>query len=643
MRYALDRFENLAAGVSQPIAFIGVIGMLVVSGVTIIDVLARWLFNSGVVALNEIVAMTFAVTVAATLPAGLAQSVNVRIDLLEPALKGRWRMLVILSGEILLLVFFVFLAWGILNYSVSLVNDGRTTVIYGWPQSPFFIATTALLVLGVIVQAAICINLPLKTNQAAREEDENNTRGWAKAYVLFLGAALIIMVAWAAYDFDDLSQLARASPRMAVIIGGAVLWLALLALVPLAAILGLVGLAGTALLVGAEPGLNVIATEASGFLTNINVAVLPLFLMMGSFAVAAGISEDVYRLAQAILGSLRGGLALATIAGCAAFGAITGSSLATMATFGRMSLPEMRARGYSPALATGSVAAGGNLGALIPPSGPLILFALLTGVSIGQLFIAAIIPGLVAFAFYSVTVLATIKISPSVVPPRVELESREILGALRQGLAVIVLFVVVMGGIYSGILTANEAAAVGAFSTFVLALVRKKLHWQTFWRVMAETTATTALIYTLIFGGLVFTFFVEFSGLPEILSSLIEDLALGPIAVVGIILLILIGLGCIMDSFTILIVTVPIMTPVVVGLGYDIVWWGIINLAVVELGTLTPPFGTSVFVLRGFARDVPITTIFKGVLPFCAADTLKIIVLVTFPVITLWLPSTMLN
>jgi C4-dicarboxylate transporter DctM subunit len=395
--------------------------------------------------------------------------------------------------------------------------------------------------------------------------------------------------------------------------------------------------------IGLTPALNSFGSEVARFLTNYELATLPLFLMMGSFAAVAGVASDLYRLAQAALGSLRGGLALATIAGCAGFGTVTGSSLATILTFGRISLPEMRARGYALGLSTGCVAAGGNLGAIIPPSGPLILFALLTETSIGQLFIAAVLPGLLSYALYSVAVMAHVHFVPDSVPPASRPERMELAAAMHQAGPVVILFTVVIGGMYSGIFTATEAAAVGAFSAFMLALVRGKLAPAALWHVMAETTTSTAFIYTLIFGAISFSFFFGITSLPERLTSFASSLDIAPILIIFLILLVFLGLGCIMDSFAILVISAPIVTPLVVFLGYDVVWWGIVNLMVVEMSALTPPFGIHVFVLKALVPDAPLATVFKGVMSFIAADIVKLILLVLFPIIALWLPSTMFN
>jgi tripartite ATP-independent transporter DctM subunit len=383
------------------------------------------------------------------------------------------------------------------------------------------------------------------------------------------------------------------------------------------------------------------ATEVSGLLTDYQMAMLPLFLMMGSFAAVAGVSDDVYRLAQALLGRFRGGLAMATIGGCTGFGMVTGSSLATVATFGRISLPQMEARGYPPHFAAGCVAAGGTLGALLPPSGPLIIYALLTESSIGHLFVAALLPALLTALLYLLTIAIVVRRNPDLVPMQEKADSGELWVAIRKCGPVFLLFGSVIGGMYSGVFTSTEAAAVGAFGAFVVALLRGKLRADRFLAVMTETTASVALIYTIIFGVLVFSFFVGASGFTEAMTALVSTLDLPAVVIIGLILIAFLLLGSIMDSFTIMIVTVPIIAPVILFLGYDLVWWGIINLVVVEIGLITPPFGLHLFVLKTVLPKVSLMKMYEGVLPFCVSDFVKLFLIVLFPAIALWLPSTM--
>ncbi|HVV94909.1 MAG TPA: TRAP transporter large permease subunit [Hyphomicrobiales bacterium] len=636
-RGPLDRLEVRLGTLSEMIAVVCVTGMLAVAALTMADVLLRWLANSPIPALNEVVEQVFAVAIAACIPAGLARGVNLRIDLVSRHLSRRTEAWLEVVGHLFMLAFYGVLAWRIAAFGDYLDAQHRVTVILRWPQAPFMWAVGALFAYGSVVQAVITLN-------AARRAA---ALGLARSPAAWLGAAIAVLavavaLAWGIADFTPLSAWAQGHVGAAVTIAFVVMWLLTLALIPIAAVMGVAGVLAAALFTGWQPAMSAATTEVTGFLTNSQVATLPLFLMMGSFAAASNISEDVYRLAHVVLGRFRGGLALATIGGCAGFGSLTGSSMATAVVIGKVSLPEMRARGYSPAFATGCCAAGGTLGALMPPaSGPLILFALLSEASIGQLFVAAIVPGLIAVALYFLTVMLYVKVSPASAPvSRVE-EKGQLLAALKRCGPAALLFGSVLGGIYSGVFTATEAAAVGAFEAFLCALFRGKLRGRAFWHVMAETTATTALIYGLIFGAQIFSFFVGVSALTQTATEFLSHLNWAPVAIIAVILVIYLALGSLMESFAVMVITVPIVTPLVLNLGYDILWWGVINLCVVETGLIHPPLGLNVFVLKSLQPDVPMATIYKGVAPFVVADLVKLVLLVAFPALTLWLASTM--
>lgn len=638
--HALDALERRCVRLTRPVAFLGVIGMLVAAGATVVDVLLRWLANSGVSALNEIVALSFAVAVSACIPSGLSQGVNLTVDLLQNRFTPRAAAWLHAIGATLLCAFFALLAWRVAVYAGTL--SGNTTVIRGWPMAPFFYTGSALLGLGVLVQILVTVNR-IRRALAVPPGGKAASQSPLTIAAILTGIAMAAFAVWIWSDFAAFSRSAQASPATTVLIAFVVLWLALLMLVPLAAIMGLLGVVGTAAFMGLNPSLGAFATEATGFLANYQVASLPLFLLMGSFAAVSGISEDLYRLAQALFGSFRGGLAMATVGGCAGFGAVTGSSLPTVATFGRIALPQMRARGYSPELANGCVAAGGTLGALIPPSTPLIVFALLTESSIGQLFVAAIVPGLLATLLYLLTIAVVVRLQPGAAPAAAKARSGELLTALRRAGAVVILFGIVIGGMYGGVFTSTEAAAVGAFGAFLLASIRGRLHTRVFWSVMAETTASTAMIYGLIFGVLIFSFFIGATELPAKATAFVGALEVPQLAIIAMILVVYLMFGCIMDSFTVMIITVPIVTPIILHMGYDIIWWGVINLVAVEIGLVTPPFGMNLFVLKSLVPDAPLATIYRGVLPFCIADFAKLALLVLFPILSLWLPSTMFS
>ena len=618
---------------SAALSTLAVLGMLLGALVIVADVMMRWLLGTAVVALNEVMSHVFAVAVALTLPAGAARRVNLKVDLLGGQMGPRLSGWMSVIGSLSLAVFFALLAWFVWAQAVKFHAQGRATLLLNWPLAPTSYAVAGALGVSALVQVW----------NAAQDLRRIETGGPRPGGVLVVGTLILsglALIVWAMVDMSALSGAAMAHPGAAVVAGFALLWLGVLSQLPLAAVSGLLGLVGTALFIGFGSAGKVFATDASDFLTNAQIATLPLFLMMGSFAVAAGISDDIYRLANAVLGRVRGGLAYATIAGCAGFGAVSGSSVATAATFGRIALPQMQNRKYAPGLATGVVAAGGTLGALVPPSGAIILFALLTEQSIAVLFVAAMVPALLALLLYFATVWTIVRLSPDAAPP-VDAAPEPVLPALTGALPVMALFGVVIGGLYGGLFTATESAAVGAVGAFLLTVLRGRLDRSRILSVMSETTATTALIYGLIFGALIFSFFVNLGQVPEMVTRWIAGFDVAPVLILIALLVFYLLLGAVMDSFAVMVITVPVVTPVILGLGYDIYFWGVLMLVVVEIGLITPPFGLNLFVLNSLQKDVPITRVMTGVMPFILADIVKIGLLVAFPALALWLPSTM--
>lgn len=643
--------------ITRRVAFFGVLGMLFISVLTVGDIALRFAFNAPIVGFNEVVEMVMALAIAATFPAGLAQRVHLKIDLLGGILGPKARCWLNPLGSFLLLILFILFAWRIGHHANEVNSIGKTTMILEWPLAPFMWVIAVLMGICAIIQLNVLVadlknafaghvpprdfhgDRPQAQNLAGRELTGIQSGG--------LVVLVIAVIAVLGISFEGItSSLPSILPESKAAVAGIfflAMWVLILFLVPLAAAMGLIGVLGTILMVGFEPALGVVGTEVVEFLTNGNLAVLPLFLMMGAFASVAGLSGDIYKLAHVLIGHRRGGLALATIGGCAGFGALTGSSLATAVTIGRVALPEMRARGYSPDLATGCVAAGGTLGQLVPPSSAIVIYAILVEESIGRLFIAAVIPAIIATAFYMITVSLYIRFAKKSAPASERPTRAKVWAALRQSWGVISLFGVVIGGIYGGIFTVNEAAAVGAGGAFLFALFRGKLHRDAIWEVMGETTQTTAMIYALILGAVTFSFFIGTTGLTGSVTNFIGGLDIHRVAIIFLILFVYLLLGAIMDPFALMVITVPIVSPLIVDLGYDLIWFGIIMVVVVETGLITPPFGVNVFVLKGIAGDVPMPTIFKGVLPFVAADIVKLILLVFFPALILWLPSQMIN
>jgi tripartite ATP-independent transporter DctM subunit len=429
---------------------------------------------------------------------------------------------------------------------------------------------------------------------------------------------------------------------MTPLVIGALGFLALFALILLQVPIGfamiIVGIAGYGLQAGWGPAFTILASEPSGLLSSVDLATVPLFLLMGTFASAAGFSADIYNAAAALLGHRRGGLAYATIGGCAAFGAVCGSSTATAATFGKAALPEMLRRGYAEGFTTGTIAAGGTLKSLIPPSIVMILYCIVSRTFIFDLFVAALVPALLAIILNLVAIWIVVRLNPQIAPlgPRVEWDERLI--ALRRAAPVLVLMVSIFAGLYSGVFTVNEAASVAAVLSFAFALARGRMNRASLWQGMKESAAATAMIYIIIIGASIFTYYMTLAKVPEALIGFIGGLQISPLSIVFFLLIAYLILGAVFDEIAAMLITLPFVLPIIEKLGYDPVWWGIINVVVIELGMIIPPIGIIVFILHGLAPQISLATIYRGVLPFIIADLVLLALLTVFPEIALALP-----
>ena len=435
---------------------------------------------------------------------------------------------------------------------------------------------------------------------------------------------------------------------MTVALVGFALVLALvLARVPIAFAMGAVGILGYGLERGMAASISLAARLIINATQDYGLSVVPLFILMGLFVNRSGLADDLYAAANAFLGHLRGGLAVATIVSCGLFGAICGSSLATAATMSRVAMPQMRRYGYDDALSTATIAAGGTLGILIPPSVILVIYGLLTETSIARLFLAGILPGALGVALYVAAVRWTTWRRPESGPAGARTDRAGRLRALRGVGAVLALFAVVIGGLYGLFdvpplnlaFSPTEAAGMGAAGTFLIALGRGSLSWKILAEVLREATVTTSTLFSVLIGAWIFSNFVNLAGLPEELLAAISAAELSPMAVMGVILLIYLILGCVFESLSMILLTVPIFFPVVTALGFDPVWFGIVVVVVTEISLITPPVGLNVFILRSVVGDVSTGTIFRGVLPFWGADIIRLAVLVLVPSVSLALPS----
>ncbi len=433
------------------------------------------------------------------------------------------------------------------------------------------------------------------------------------------------------------------SPTAAGLLGLTGLFLLLALRMPVGIAMMLVGLLGFGALNGWGPALAMLGSEPFVIATNYELIVIPLFVLMGNFATVSGMSRDLYAAAYVWFGHWRGGLASATIAACAGFAALSGSSVAAAVTMGKVALPEMRAYRYDPRLATGAIAAGGTLGILIPPSTGFVIYAILTEESIGRLFLAGVFPGLLLTALFILSIFVQTRFRPRLGPPGPASPVRDRIRAVRQASAMIGIVALTIGGIYAGLFTPTEAAGVGAFLSLLLALVRGRLSWGSLSSLSLESVRTTALVFLILVGAHIFNPFLALTHIPTDLAELLVGMELPRLAVLAILLAAYIVLGMFLEGFAMLVLTLPIVHPIILTLGYDPIWFGVVMVIVLEMGLISPPVGVNVFVVKGIAEDVPMTQIFAGILPFWIAMAACLAILVAFPDIALFLPDTMIR
>ena len=409
--------------------------------------------------------------------------------------------------------------------------------------------------------------------------------------------------------------------------------------VPLAIAMGLVGFAGLWWMRGLNPALASVTSTVyeAGF--EYTLSVVPLFILMGNFVTRAGMSRELYRAAYTLVGHFRGGLAMATVMACAGFGSVCGSSIATAATMTKVAYPSMKDHGYSGQLAAGAIAAGGTLGILIPPSTILVIYGLVTETSIGKLFAAGMIPGLLAVVMMCLTISFLTWRDPSSGPAAERSSWAERMDAMKDIWAVAFLFVIVMGGIYGGVFTTTEGAGIGAFGAFIIALLRKSLNWSVTLDILIESARTTGMLFMILVGALVFANFVNFTTLPTDLKNLVSTHNISPVTVMIAICAIYVILGAAMEELSMVLLTLPVFFPLVVSLGFDPVWFGIIIVLVVMIGLISPPVGMNMFVVRNMLPELSTGTIFKGVLPFVYTLVAVLALMVAFPQIALFLPQ----
>ncbi|MDP2917002.1 MAG: TRAP transporter large permease subunit, partial [Dehalococcoidia bacterium] len=595
-----------------------------------VDVCLRYFFNRPLSGTYEIVELMMAVLVFGALAYTAIKKSHISIDAvtsrLSPGNQGAIASIASLIGIALCIL----IAWQTALWGNKQWLAGQLTTSTNIPIYPFvWFAAFGFALLGLVLIVHFIKSLA---------QSLENSR-WQTRLNLALGLVLTVLVV--AYAIWGKSLSLDLSRSMVGIIGVVGLLILLFSNMYVGFAMGIIGFLGYSYLANTGSALGVLGTGPFSFSSSYTMSVIPLFVLMGEFAFHAGLTRELYGTAYRWLGHLPGGLAMATIGGCAGFSAICGSTTATAATVGVVALPEMKRYKYDPSLATACVASGGTLGIMIPPSIGLVVYGIIASQSIGKLFMAGILPGLLLSLLFMIVIYFLCKRNPLLGPPGEKTSFTQKMVSLKGTWTVIVLFFLVMGGIYFGIFTPTEGAAIGAAGAFVITVSKRKFNKQVITRSFLESTKNTAMVMFVLMGAEVFSKFLTVSRITNDIATFVSGLAVPPIAIFTIILLVYLVLGCFLSTLAMVIITVPIFLPVLVTLGYDPIWFGVISILVCEMGLITPPVGMNVFVIQGLVKDVPMYTIFKGIWPFLIAEIVATYILVAFPQIALFLPSKM--
>ena len=623
----IDRLEKLNLTATKYINGVGVFFLFVMMMITVLDVTGRFLFNLPVTGSIEITGYLLLLTVFLGIPYASARGQHIRIDFISAKFTGR-RALILESITLLVeIALFVLLVWQSISYSVLMHTMNRVTAVLRLAEAPF-----VLMVSFGSLMACIALTLKLMRNIAVGVQGRRQAVLWA-----MVGAAILLAIYSVATWVADLPW--WLGPLTTGIIGMLVLFIAFLSGMPIISSLILVGFLGMSYLRGAPAGLSIMGSSPFSTASHFTFSVIPLFVLMGEFCFFSGIGTDLYQMAYRWFGHFPGGLSMGTVVGCGGFAAVCGDSMATAVTMGAVALPEMKRFRYDPRLAVGCVAAGGTLGVLIPPSLAFILYALLTDQSIATLFIAGIIPGLLLITLFLLTIYVMARRNPVLAPPGPATTWSEKMTALKGVWATLVLFALVIGGMYAGVFTPTEGGGIGAFGALIIGIVRRRLQWHSIISSLLEAGKISAVCISILVGANIFGYFLATSKLPLELAGYVAQLAVPALLILIIILVIYLFLGCLMPAIPMLVLTVPIFYPVVTTLGYDPIWFGVLMVLMFEMAVITPPMGINVLALRAVATDVDLGVMFRGTMPFLIAMMLCVAILIVLPDFALFLPA----
>jgi len=629
LEHAAQAVERFARPFSRFIDSIGRVILALMVLLITLDVVLRYFFNRPIKGSYELVEFMMVLIVYLGLGYTQINKRHVSINLFTTKLSPAPLSLVSSATYFLCLAVFSLITWRCILQAEALRVDGTASDVLFIPSFPFMWVV-------VFGSALLCFIFLIDFIKSLDGVSKQCKKPWLWFTIGALFVLLLLTIPlWFQWLSWDISR-----PIMGLI-GIGLLVLLLFSSMPIGPVMALIGFVGFSYLVNPEASLTILGTTPFRSASNHAMSTIPLFVLMGLLCFHAELSKDIYTTIRNWMGRLPGGLAMSTVGGCAGFAAVSGSSMATAITMGTIALPEMRRYKYHDGLACGCVAAGGSIGILIPPSIAFIIYATLTEESIGKLFMAGVIPGLMEAVLYMLAIYVLCKLNPILGPPGPSSTWKDKLLSLKDTWGILVLFILVIGGIYAGIFTPTEAAGVGAFGALLLGFVKRKLTKEKILTSLADASRNTAMLLLMLIGADIFSYFLTMSQIPFMLSDFVVALPVPKAVMIWAILFVYIILGCIMPIIPAIVLTIPIFLPVVTGLGYDPIWFGVIVVTMAEIGQITPPVGINVFALAGVAKGVPLGTIFKGIFPFLVADAVRVVLVFFFPALALWLPSLM--
>ena len=614
----------------RPIARVGIyiamVSLFFMVTFMVTDIIARNAFDIGLYGTKDLEQFLLCFITFLGLPWVTLTMHHVKVDLIMGKFPKWVQHVTDACTGVIGLMVWTLIAWQSTVWAIRISKTNLGAEVLDIPIYPFvFIAAFGVALTCIIIVA-----------QIFRHTDAAIAEGGKKALWILLGLALAGVLVWGSLNVE-----LPINPLIMGVLGILLLMVILFARMPIAFAMAFIGIIGSWYFMGLEAGLGLLMQRPYYQGTFYFVVVIPFFFLMGSFCFHAAISRDLYDTCATWMGRLPGGLASATVGGCAGFAAICGDSLATAAAMGTVALPELRRFKYDNSLATGCIAAGGTLGILIPPSMGFIFYSIITEVSTAVLFIAGIIPGIMLASLFIITITIRSKLNPKIGPPGPRTNWKEKFVSLKGTWAMLVLFLLVIGGIYRGFFTVIEAGAVGALGAFFMILVKRRFKWATIREALHDSTRTSGMLLVTLIGVMILGYFMGTSKLPLETAAYISALPVDRYVILALVLLVYVVLGMLMNIIPMILLTLPIFWPTIVILGFDGVWFGVMMVVMMEMGQITPPIGMNVFVIAGVAKDIPVGQIFKGIVPFVIVEVIFLVILTIVPEIATWLPTTM--